>query len=203
MTPTARMPAGERRAQILDAARDVFGRRGYHGTTTDQVAKAAGISQPYVVRMFGSKEQLFLEVLDDTLRTLLDAFRDALSASLERGDDEEARGGAIGAAYLDLSENRGFHTLLLQGFVSGAEPAIGAAARAGFLEVYRFLVHEAGFDGPRVSEFLGGGMLFSVLLGIEMPTLYDADRDAAALMEVTFGSKCAPIVEAERARRGV
>lgn len=198
---STRMPAAERRAQILEAARGVFGQRGYHGTTTDRVAQAAGISQPYVVRMFGTKEQLFLEVLHDTLRTLIDAFRAAHTASIERGDDEQARGAAIGAAYLDLSENRGFHTLLLQGFVSGAEPAIGAAARAGFLDVYRFLTHEAGFDGPRVSEFLGGGMLFSILLGIEMPTLFDTDADAAALMEATFGSKCAPIVEAERARR--
>lgn len=85
--------------------------------------------------------------------------------------------------------------------MSGAEPAIGAAAREGFLDVYRFLTHEAGFDGPRVSDFLGGGMLFSILLGIEMPTLFDSDTDAAALMEATFGSKCAPIVESERARR--
>ncbi|PWJ54939.1 transcriptional regulator, TetR family [Quadrisphaera granulorum] len=195
------MTAAERRAQILDAARAVFGRRGYHGSTTDQVAKAAGISQPYVVRMFGTKEQLFIEVLHDTLTTLLGAFRAAHAQSVARGDDADRRAQAIGVAYLELSETRGFHTMLLQGFVSGAEPAIGAAARAGFLDIYRFLVHEAGFDDPQVSSFLGGGMLFSVLLGIEMPTLFDADTDAAALMQATFGDKCPFIVEAERARR--
>ncbi|PZF62734.1 TetR/AcrR family transcriptional regulator [Curtobacterium sp. MCBD17_013] len=199
-SPATRMPAAERRVLILDIARTVFGRRGYHGTTTDQIASAAGISQPYVVRMFGTKERLFLEVLADTLDTLMAAFRTALDGAVARGEDEHGTARAVGNAYLDLAATRGFHTLLLQAFVSGADPAIGAAARAGFLEIYRFLVHDAGFTPERVHEFLGSGMLFSVLLGIEMPGLYDTDDDAAALMQASFGDKCAAIVDAARSQ---
>ena len=54
------MTGAERREQILAAARRVFGEGGY-AASTDEVARAAGVSQPYVVRLFGSKRELFLE----------------------------------------------------------------------------------------------------------------------------------------------
>ena len=65
-----RMRSEERRALVLESATHVFGERGYHGATTDAVARAAGVSQPYVVRMFGSKEALFLRVFDRYLTRL-------------------------------------------------------------------------------------------------------------------------------------
>ena len=49
-SPGQRLPAAERREQMLNAARIVFGERGYTGATTDAVAKAAGVSQAYIVR---------------------------------------------------------------------------------------------------------------------------------------------------------
>lgn len=183
---------------ILDVARDVFGRQGYHGTTTDQIANAAGISQPYVVRMFGSKEALFLEVLHGALDALVDAWRATLAA-LPDGADEHARSMAIGSQFIDLAATRGLHTVLLQGFVSGAEPAIGRAARDGFLDIYRFLRDEAGVSDEQVNRFLASGMLFSVMLAIDMPTRFDEDPDAAALLQATFGDKCAQIVAMARA----
>jgi AcrR family transcriptional regulator len=194
------MPAAERRALVLDAARTVFGQRGYYGATTDQIATAAGVSQPYVVRMFGSKERLFLDVLEDALQTLIDAFRTAARQADERGASAQERKMAIGAAFLDLAATRGLHTTLLQAFVCGAEPAIGAAARAGFLDIYRMVVGELGADPQEVHDFLGSGMLFSVLLGVRMPDLFGLDDDATALMQASFGDKCMMIVDASRER---
>ena len=57
--PTPRMSGTQRRAEILVAARKVFAERGY-AASTDEVARAAGVSQPYVVRLFGTKRELFL-----------------------------------------------------------------------------------------------------------------------------------------------
>lgn len=182
---------------ILDAARDLFGRQGYHGTTTDQIANAAGISQPYVVRMFGSKEALFLEVFHATLGTLVEAWRTTL-AELPDDTDEHTRSMAIGSQFIDLAATRGLHTMLLQGFVSGAEPAIGKAARDGFLEIYRFLRDEAGVSDEQVHGFLASGMVFSVMLAIDMPSRFDEDPDAAALLRATFGEKCMQIVALAR-----
>ncbi|MGN8049667.1 TetR/AcrR family transcriptional regulator [Curtobacterium sp. 22159] len=193
----ARMPAAQRRAMILEAARGLFGSQGYNGTTTDQIAAAAGISQPYVVRMFGSKEALFLEVFHDTLQTLIDAWRETLATL---GPDQTPAH-AIGEQFVDLAAERGLHTLLLQGFVSGAEPAIGAAARDGFLEIYRFLRDEAGIADDEVQGFLGSGMIFAIMLAIDMPARFDQDPDAAALLRATFGAKCGQVLDLVRGQR--
>jgi TetR/AcrR family transcriptional regulator len=192
---TTRMPAAQRRALIVDAARELFGRNGYNGTTTDQIATAAGISQPYVVRMFGTKEALFIEALGGALDELMAAWRDALRAA---GDDPHDRARLIGERFIDLAASRGLHTMLLQGFVSGAEPAIGAAARQGFLAIYRFLRDEAGVPDEQVQGFLGSGMLFSVMLAIEMPSLFGTDDDADGLLRAAFGEKCLQVVELAR-----
>ena len=73
------MSAEDRRDQIIVAAAAVFGERGYVGGTTDQVARQAGISQAYVVRMFGSKEKLFAAVGDYATARVIGAFRGAIA----------------------------------------------------------------------------------------------------------------------------
>src|SRR5436309_2326271 len=74
-----RMSSEERREQIIAAAIAVFGARGYEGTTTDDVARTAGVSQPYVVRLFRSKENLFLAAMEFALDELMTAVRSALA----------------------------------------------------------------------------------------------------------------------------
>src|ERR1700712_3098795 len=94
--PVTRMKADERRELILRAATQVFGDYGYVGSTTAQVAKAADVSQPYVVRVFGTKEHLFLEVINRALDTLLSAFE---SARLDV-DSSQPLSARMGAAYV-------------------------------------------------------------------------------------------------------
>src|SRR6187455_2022469 len=97
---TTRMNAGERREQILAAASRAFAQSGYAGTSTDAVAKEAGVSQPYVVRMFGTKAELFRSVFARALDSVLAAFEtefDALDASPASDDEEYWR--RLGRAY--------------------------------------------------------------------------------------------------------
>lgn len=188
----ARKTAPERRESILRAAAEVFGHRGYVGATTDQVARAAGISQPYVVRLFGSKEALFLAVLDDAKRELLAAFRDTVAAAPE-GEGKEPLFVALGDRYVDLARARGVHLSLLQGFVQGAEPVIGAAAREGYLEIWRFLREEAGLDVEQARDFLARGMLLSVLLAVDLPVLDGTSAEAHELLVSACGTKL-PVV---------
>ena len=56
-TSTERHTAAERRDEILDAALNEFAERGLHGTSTDRIARRAGISQPYLFRLFGRKKE--------------------------------------------------------------------------------------------------------------------------------------------------
>lgn len=188
-TPTARIPAAERREQILAAASRVFGERGYAGATTDQVAQAAGISQPYVVRMFGSKENLFVEVLRRALDKLIVAFRAAIADSRAAGEDANARSGRIGAAYADLIADRGILMSLMQGFISGHDPVIGAQAREGFLAIYGILREEAEMEADDVVTFLSHGMLFNTLIAMRMTDAYGDDLQVQELVDCTFRTK--------------
>ena len=57
---TVRKTADERREEILDAAMEEFAEHGLDGTSTDTIAREAGISQPYLFRLFGTKKELYL-----------------------------------------------------------------------------------------------------------------------------------------------
>ena len=191
MTETAtRMRSEDRRELVLAAAMSVFGDRGYIGTTTDQVAKAAGVSQPYVVRMFGTKEKLFLEVIHRALERLLEAFRAALA-----DESELTRAHRIGLAYVNLMSDRGLLLVLMHAFVLGSDPVIGEAARCGFLEVYEFLRTEAGFDAAESQQFLANGMLVNTMIGIRMSDEYSSNPLATELLDEAFPQKLDLLLE--------
>jgi AcrR family transcriptional regulator len=190
-----RIPAGERRESILAAASLVFGERGYFGATTDQIARAAGISQPYVVRMFGSKENLFLEVLDRAVNKLVEAFRAVLDERTDEDDPDDVLHVRIGLAYVNLIEDRGILLCLMQAFSMGGDPVVGRRAREGFLSIYRLLRDEAGFDAERIRDFLAHGMLLNTVLGLRMPDEYLTDDAARELLQSTFGSKLQMVLD--------
>jgi AcrR family transcriptional regulator len=212
-----RIPSAERREQILGAASLVFGERGYFGATTDQIAKAAGISQPYVVRMFGSKENLFVGVLVRSLERLLEAFTSTIAQWKADGSPAAAPGGEpqpvtvsprlgelgrrLGAAYVNLIEDRGLLLSLMQAFSMGQDPVIGAKARGGFLEIYRMLREEAGFDAEEVRSFLAEGMLLNTLLGLRLHDEYGSDPAATELLECTFRTKLQLVLDVAETQR--
>jgi TetR/AcrR family transcriptional regulator len=186
-----RMRSEDRRELILDAATAVFGERGYFGATTDVVAKAAGVSQPYVVRIFGTKEALFLEVLERALDRLLATFARALrdTSPLPEGlvDTTAIR---IGRAYADMLVDRGLLLSLMQSFMLGADPVIGPVAREGFIRVYKFLREEAGMDPQEADIFLAHGMMMNTMVGLRMADLYaDGDPCAIDLLEAALPGK--------------
>lgn len=193
--PVPRMRAEDRRELVITAAMAVFGERGYVGATTDAVARAAGVSQPYVVRMFGTKEALFLAVLAHALERLLDTFRAVIADGPGAPGELHQR---IGRAYADLLTDRGLLLSLMHGFVSGADPVIGKAARRGFLDVYRLLRHDAGFSAQEASDFLAGGMLLNTLIGIRMADDYDVDPDAKELIDSAAPTKAELLVRLSR-----
>ncbi|HVT75446.1 MAG TPA: TetR/AcrR family transcriptional regulator, partial [Acidimicrobiales bacterium] len=68
-----RLPAAERRQQLVDTALDLFAAKGLHGTSMDDIAEAAGVTKPVLYQHFRSKRALFLELLDQVGRQLLSA----------------------------------------------------------------------------------------------------------------------------------
>jgi len=68
-----------RREQILEAAEQVFGREGYWGATTEEVARLAGVTQPALYRYFASKRELFVAALSLRQVEMNEAFKQALT----------------------------------------------------------------------------------------------------------------------------
>jgi AcrR family transcriptional regulator len=60
----ARMSADERKLQILRVAVSLFSQKGFGGTTTKEIAQAAGVSEAMVFRHFATKQELYAEILD-------------------------------------------------------------------------------------------------------------------------------------------
>ena len=183
-----RMAAPERRELVLAAAAAVFGERGYVGATTDAVAKAAGVSQPYVVRMFGTKAALFQAVLERSLDRLIDEFRAEIQ---EQGVGSDNLRLCIGRRYVELLSDRGLLLSLMQAFMLGADPEIGPTARAGFLRVYRLLRDEGKFTPEEAAQFLEGGMMINTLVGLRMGADFDTDPDVHELITATMPTKAA------------
>lgn len=68
-----RLPAGERREQIIDVAIPVFAKRGFHGASMNDVADAAGVTKPVLYQHFASKQDLYLALIDDVGRRMITA----------------------------------------------------------------------------------------------------------------------------------
>lgn len=86
-----RMRAPERRRQLLEVAAAEFARRGYHGTTTAQLAKAAKITEPILYRHFTNKQALFVTLVDEVGEEVIAAWR----ASLEQATTPAERLGVL------------------------------------------------------------------------------------------------------------
>src|SRR5438270_3543544 len=122
-----RLTAAERKDDVLDAARIEFAERGLEGTSTEDIARRAGISQPYLFRLFGTKKELFKAATARCFRETLELFQRAAEGL--RGEDALV---AMGSAYrnemlTDPVRLRG----QMQAYVACADPAICEVVRNG------------------------------------------------------------------------
>jgi AcrR family transcriptional regulator len=184
-SPATRMPAEERREQLLAAATRAFARGGYHGTSTDAVAREAGVSQPYVVRTFGTKLALFLLVF----QRATDRIRLAFEAVLDErpfDPDSEEDAARLGAAYTDLLADRDLLQVNMHGFSAGSVDEIAARSRACMTDIFR-TVRRTGWEPERCREFIAHGMLINVLLSMHAPEHLGDSPELDVLSECTFG----------------
>jgi AcrR family transcriptional regulator len=165
MATTVRQTAGERREAVLEAARHEFARHGLHGTSTDAIARRAGISQPYLFRLFGSKKELFLAVNDACFARTLDVFRHA--ASGKSGVDALR---AIGEAYGQLiDEDRAMLQGQLQAYAASVEDEdVRASSSRGYSRLVDFVETVSGADRETIARFFATGMLLNVLVALDV-----------------------------------
>src|SRR5262245_35651723 len=177
-TTTKRKSAEERRASVLDAAYVEFAEHGLDGASTEAIAAKAGISQPYVFRLFGTKKELFIAVVARCFRETLESFQRA--AEGKRGHDALQ---AMGQVYHEqlLGDRVRLHSQL-QAYAACGDPDIAAVVRDGYGDLVTYVERVAG-DLPRghVSRFFAAGMLMNVIASMGLEDL--SEPWAARLVE--------------------
>jgi AcrR family transcriptional regulator len=98
---SARMPRVARRAQLLDAAREVFVANGYHAAAMDEIAERAGVSKPVLYQHFPGKLDLYLALLDQSAEGMLARIHEALGST----DDNKLRVAATVSAYFSYVDD--------------------------------------------------------------------------------------------------
>ena len=161
---TARLTAAERRDDVLDAAMIEFAEHGYEGTSTEDIARRAGISQPYLFRLFGTKRELFKASTARCFRETLELFQRA--AEGRRGEEALE---AIGKAYIDqLDSNRSWLRAQMQAYVASDDPEIRAVVRAGYGDLVAYVRRVSDADWPIVWHFYATGMMLNVLAAMQV-----------------------------------
>jgi AcrR family transcriptional regulator len=167
----ARHTAEQRRIEITAAAAIEFGRRGLEGATTDRIAERAGVSQPYVVRLFGTKKALFLAVALHAFERIAEAFRAGVS-----GDTVEERLDSMALTYLGLLRDRDELSLQLQLYAAAYDPEIRECVSTRFAELHELCGELSGADPARLRAFIAQGMLCNVAAALDIPQIaYDED----------------------------
>jgi len=180
MATTTRQTAEERREAVLEAARLEFSQHGLHGASTDAIARGAGISQPYLFRLFGSKKELFLAVNDACFARTLDVFRQA--ASGKSGPDAlDAIGEAYGAL---IDSDRAMLQGQLQAYAASVEDEdVRESTARGYGRLVDYVETVSGADRQTISRFFAAGMLCNVLAAMQYPLDEPKDSWAARLAE--------------------
>jgi AcrR family transcriptional regulator len=157
-TATTRKSQAERREEILDAGLAEFAEHGYHGASTEGIARRAGISQPYVFRLFGTKQELFKAVVARCFREALELFQRA--AEGKRGEEALE---AMGNAYVErLLVDRTRLLLQMQAYAACDDEQIRDVVRQGYGDLVAYVERVTGLEPKAVSAFFAQGMLLNV-----------------------------------------
>lgn len=151
------MSAEDRREQVLSSAVIEFASGGLQGTSTDAIARRAGISQPYLFRLYATKKALFIAAVERTFLRCVETFRSAAE-----GLTGEAAKEAMGTAYTQLLSDRTFLQVQMQAYAACADPDVRAATRAGFDRLWDEAVILTGLPEPSIHQFFAHGMLLNV-----------------------------------------
>ena len=167
-----RVPAAERREELIDAAVHEFAHGGLHGTPVERIARRVGVAQPYVFSLFANKRELFLAAALRSFERVAFTFTHAA---------EEFRAGrapagcesvldAMGLAYRELLlSDRDYLMLQHQSYAACEDAVVRANVRHGYARLVELARELSGADSERIDNFFMYGMALNVAaaLGVE------------------------------------
>jgi AcrR family transcriptional regulator len=161
--PVRRRSADERREEILAIAVRHFAEGGYRGTSTEAIAREAGLSQPYLFQLFRTKRDLFVACGERACAQVEAVFRRAAA-----GAPADERLERMGRAYVEeLLPDRHEVMLLLQAFAAGADPEIQARVRESYGELVGAVAALTEATPAEIRDFFAKGMLLNVITALD------------------------------------
>lgn len=157
------MSAEKRREQVLGVALSEFAQGGLAGTSTEAIAERAGISQPYLFRLFPTKKDLFIAASRRCIDNVAAAF-----TSAGKGLAGEDALHAMGVAYGGLIADRDNLLGQLQMYAACDDPEIRACAREGFRKLYHLVQAASGCPPVAMARFFASGMLCNVVAALRL-----------------------------------
>jgi AcrR family transcriptional regulator len=169
-----RVPAAERREELISAAAHEFAHGGLHGTPVERIARRVGVAQPYVFSLFPSKLDLFLAALERGFERVAETFRRAASEYAEGrapADCEDALE-AMGRAYKEmLISDRDFLMLQHQSYAACDDDVVRASVRRCYAELVDLAQQLSDADAERIDDFFRHGMALNVAAALRVEDL--------------------------------
>ena len=170
----SRRSADDRRREIVEIAIEHFAFKGYKAASTNDVAREAGISQPYLFRLFQTKRDLFLACHELIHTRIRETFVNAA-----RGVPEPERLHAMGNAYAELLADRTSLLFQMQSYAACADPEIQAQVRRCYGELMREVQRLSGATPEQLWRFFSNGMLLNVVASLDLASVASEDEWAA------------------------
>ncbi|HXD56121.1 MAG TPA: TetR/AcrR family transcriptional regulator [Solirubrobacteraceae bacterium] len=172
LPPRRRVPAAQRREELIEAAVVEFARGGLHGTPVGDVARRVGVAQPYVFSLFANKRELFLAAVETGFARVEDTFR-AAAAAYERGEAPAEADGplkAMGLAYFEMVRTDRVALMLQhQSYAACDDEVVRERVRGLFARLVETARELSGAGDEDLDQFIRQGMACNVAaaLGVE------------------------------------
>jgi AcrR family transcriptional regulator len=166
--PGERHTADERRTEIVAAAVTAFSVGGLHGTSVETIARAVGLTQPYVFRLFGTKHDLFIEAVHAAFERTRRAMETAGERAGGPAAGPRAALEAMGGAYWTLLEDRTLLLMQLQAYVACDDGEVREAVRLGFESIVDTVRRLSGAPDEALRPWLAQGMLWNVAVAMDL-----------------------------------
>lgn len=158
-----------KRERIIENALGVFAEMGYYKATTAMVAKASGVTQPYVFHFFENKEELFKVVIDRAFNRIYDTF-----SKVEAPADQLIQ--TMGRAFSEIIQTHRDEVLMVMQAHAISDAGIREHVRKLFLQIFESLTlkfEKSGIPNAKATaaHFIGTGLLITVAEVLDLPQL--------------------------------
>ena len=162
------MSADERREAVLRAAIIEFSKGGLAGTSTEDIARRADISQPYLFRLFGTKKGLFLAAIERT-------FDRALTILVQAAGDRTGKEAkmAMADAYRMFLSDRTLLLTQMHAYAACDDDDVRRVTQTSFGKMWLTVAEITGFEDDDLIAFFGHGMLLNMAAAMDLMAVID------------------------------